>query len=64
MDPKKKTEQKGHTESDGRREGLESGGGVPLNTPLEDGQLRGVDEDGQPTGGTHGGPHTEKSSEK
>lgn len=44
------------SESEGRRQGLEAGGGVPLNESLEDGQLRGVNEDGQITQGTHGGP--------
>jgi hypothetical protein len=43
-------------ESEGRRRGLDAGGGSPLNQSLEDGQLRGVDEDGQITQGTHGGP--------
>ena len=48
-------------ESEQRRRGLEAGGGVPLNRSLEDGQLRGVDEDGQVIQGTHGGPrkHTQ-----
>ncbi len=46
----------GGGESEARHRGLEAGGGTPLNTSLEDGQLRGVDEDGQVTTGTHGGP--------
>ena len=44
-------------ESAGRRRGLEEGGGQPLTTPLEDGQNRGVDDEGRHTTGTHGGPH-------
>jgi hypothetical protein len=43
-------------ESEQRRRGLEVGGGVSLNRSLEDGQLRGVDEDGQIIQGMHGGP--------
>src|SRR5687767_10279477 len=34
----------GGGESEARRKALEEGGGVALNTSLEDGQLRGVDE--------------------
>jgi hypothetical protein len=47
-------------EHEARQRGLEAGGGVPLNTSLEDGQLRGVDEDGQVIQGTHGGPQKNK----
>jgi hypothetical protein len=43
-------------EADGRHRGLEVGGGVPLNTPLEDGQMRGVDAEDRPAAGIHGGP--------
>ena len=46
----------GGGESEQRRRGLEAGGGARLNRSLEEGQLRGVDEDGQITHGTHGGP--------
>jgi hypothetical protein len=56
----KSTGREGGGESEARRKGLEEGGGVPLNTSLEDGQLRGVDEDGQVTTGTHGGPARNK----
>lgn len=52
----------GKGESASRRQGLEAGGGQPLTTPLEDGQLRGVDEDGRHTTGTHGGPTKDGSS--
>ena len=48
-------------ESAGRRRGLEEGGGVPLTTPLEDGQKRGVDDEGRHTTGTHGGPKKDGS---
>ena len=44
------------TEADGRARGEKAGGGKSGNDVLEDGQLRGVDEDGNVTGGTHGGP--------
>lgn len=43
-------------EAKGRARGYEGKGGRPGNVPLEDGQLRGVDHDGQPITGTHGGP--------
>ncbi|MDB4941957.1 MAG: hypothetical protein JWP97_1491 [Labilithrix sp.] len=46
----------GEGESKMRRERLAEHGGQPLTTPLEDGQLRGADETGKPTQGTHGGP--------
>ncbi len=52
----KGTGREGGGESEARQKGLEAGGGVALNTSLEDGQLRGVDEDGQVNQGTHGGP--------
>jgi hypothetical protein len=52
----KSSAHEGGGESEARRAGLAAGGGVPLNTSLEDGQLRGVDEDGQVNQGTHGGP--------
>ena len=39
-----------------RRAGNEQEGGQSLNTPLEDGQLRGVDADGNVNQGTRGGP--------
>ncbi|HLM73526.1 MAG TPA: hypothetical protein VK459_12565 [Polyangiaceae bacterium] len=52
----KGTGREGGGEHEARQRGLEAGGGVPLNTSLEDGQLRGVDEDGQVIQGTHGGP--------
>ena len=39
----------------------EKGGGAPLTTPLEDGQRRGVDEEGRHTTGTHGGPSKDGS---
>lgn len=54
MGTENKPEQKG--ESAGRQKGLEKGGGVPLNTPLEDGQQRGANEEGKHETGTHGGP--------
>ena len=50
------------TEADGRARGEAAGGGQSGNDVLEDGQLRGVDEDGNITGGTHGGP--KKKSEE
>jgi hypothetical protein len=56
--------QKQRGESGGRHRGLEQGGGSPLNTPLEDGELRGVDADGQPNQGTHGGPVHRKGLDK
>jgi hypothetical protein len=43
-------------ESAQRRQALEEGGGVPLTKIPEDGELRGADEEGRPTTGTHGGP--------
>jgi hypothetical protein len=45
-DPKTSTEQlpEGQGESAGRRAGIESGGGQPLTTPLEDGQVREKDK--------------------
>jgi len=46
----------GQGESKERRRRLEEGGGQPLTEQLEDGQLRGVDEEGRHTTGTHGGP--------
>ncbi len=49
----------GEGESARRREGIEKGGGHPLTEQLEDGQLRGTDEDGRHTTGTHGGPTKE-----
>ncbi len=48
-------------ESAGRRKGLEHGGGVPLTTQLEDGQNRGVDDEGRHQTGTHGGPSKDGS---
>lgn len=50
------------TEADGRARGEEAGGGQSGNDILEDGQLRGVDEDGNITGGTHGGPKKHKEA--
>lgn len=50
------------SESESRRRGLEAGGGQALNTSLEDGQLRGVNEDGQIIQGTHGGPQKHRES--
>jgi len=49
----------GQGESAQRRRALEEGGGQPLTTQLEDGQLRGTDEEGRHTTGTHGGPKKE-----
>ena len=46
----------GQGESAQRRQAIEEGGGKPLTTQLEDGQLRGIDEEGRHTTGTHGGP--------
>ena len=46
----------GEGESASRRRGIEAGGGQPPTTPAEDGQLRGVDGEGRPTTGAHGGP--------
>jgi hypothetical protein len=43
-----------------REAGYKENGGVPLNVPLEDGQRRGVDEDGNIVQGTHGGPDEPK----
>lgn len=43
-------------ESADRRRRLEQGGGTPLTTPLENGQLRGKDEEGRDSTGTRGGP--------
>lgn len=49
-DPKTSTETlpEGQGESAGRRKGLESGGGKPLTTQLEDGQVRREDKVVQP----------------
>jgi hypothetical protein len=47
----------GQGESAIRRKALDEGGGSPSPEHLEDNQLRGVDEDGRHTTGTHGGPH-------
>lgn len=62
-DPKTSTEvmPEGTGESAMRRERLEKNGGVPLTTPLENGQLRGKDADGRDTTGTHGGPKKDGS---
>jgi len=46
----------GQGESAIRRRAMEEKGGTPSPEHLEGGQLRGVDEDGRHTGGTHGGP--------
>jgi hypothetical protein len=46
----------GQGESAGRRKGLAEEGGTPLTKELEDGQLRGANEDGRHDTGTHGGP--------
>jgi hypothetical protein len=46
----------GQGESAERRRRLEESGGQPLTKPLEDGELRGADEEGRHTTGTHGGP--------
>lgn len=54
----------GTGESAMRRERLHEGGGVPLTTPLEDGQLRGKDADGRDTTGTHGGPKKDGTERK
>lgn len=43
-------------EMEGRRRGERASGGIPTDRPLEDGQLRGVNEEGQITRGMHGGP--------
>jgi hypothetical protein len=56
-----KPNKKGTGESEGRRRGLEHSGGQPLTTPLEDGQKRGVDDEGRHTTGTHGGPKKDGS---
>lgn len=50
----------GEGESAQRRQRLKEHGGLPLTIQLEDGQLRGVDEEGRPTTGTHGGPKKEE----
>lgn len=65
-DPKTSTEPmpEGTGESAMRRERLEKNGGVPLTTPLEDGQLRGKDEEGRDTTGTHGGPKKDGNPRK
>jgi hypothetical protein len=65
-DPKTSTPTlpEGSGESAMRRERLEKNGGVPLTTPLEDGQLRGKDEEGRDTTGTHGGPKKDGSERK
>lgn len=47
---------RGEGEAAGRRRGYEASGGKPGDDLLEDGQLRGVDEEGRVTTGTHGGP--------
>jgi hypothetical protein len=52
----------GQGESAQRRIQLEKHGGQPLTEPLEDGQLRGADEEGRHTTGTHGGPKKDGSS--
>ncbi len=57
-EPKKPHE----TEADGRARGEDAGGGQSGNDVLEDGQLRGVDEEGNITGGTHGGPKKHKTA--
>lgn len=43
-------------EAAGRSRGYEAGGGHSGNDLLEDGQLRGVDDEGNVVGGMHGGP--------
>ena len=62
MSEPKREDPKPQGESEGRRKGLEEGGGQPLTQPLEDGQLRGVDEEGRHTTGTHGGPGKDGST--
>ncbi len=55
-----KSAKPGEGEAAGRERGFEEGGGEEGNDLLEDGQLRGVDADGNITGGTHGGPARER----
>jgi hypothetical protein len=52
--PEAPPDQKG--ESAWRAPRYEKGGGTPLKEPLEDGDERGVDEEGRIDNGTHGGP--------
>ncbi len=49
-----------HDEAAGRSLGYASGGGHPGNDLLEDGQLRGVDEEGNVVSGMHGAPAPRK----
>lgn len=67
-EPKTKTSTEpmpeGSGESAMRRERLQENGGVPLTTPLENGQLRGKDEEGRDTTGTHGGPKKDGTERK
>ncbi len=51
-----KNDEKKNGEAAGRKRGYESAGGRPGNDILEDGQLRGVDDEGNVVTGTHGGP--------
>jgi hypothetical protein len=53
----------GNGEAAGRERGYEDKGGKPGNDLLEDGQLRGVDEDGRIVQGTHGGPKGDSESD-
>jgi hypothetical protein len=60
---------KGHENKEGgekamRDAGNQQLGGRSLDTPLEDGQKRGIDADGQITQGTHGGPKEPPKVEK
>ena len=45
-------------EAAGRERGEEAGGGQKGNDILHNGQKRGVDDEGNLQGGTHGGPQT------
>ena len=50
-------------EAAGRERGYQDKGGHKVDDVLEDGQLRGVDEDGQVVTGMHGGPDKAKPKE-
>ncbi len=56
---------KGKTgEAAGRQRGYDDKGGKPGADLLEDGQLRGVDEEGRIVTGTHQGPQKSRSAGK
>lgn len=46
----------GKGESAQRKAQHEKGGGKPLTDAIKDGELRGADDEGRHTTGTHGGP--------